>query len=105
MHDQFERRIRAAAVAGWWTLAVAALLLTVIWFVFLGLMSSPPGWIERLWGGMPRDQIFYVGLWLVGIFKLCLWLWAMVALWLTLWARQLRKSAATDNHPTNTPRD
>jgi hypothetical protein len=91
MNDLFERQVWAAAVAAWWTLAIAVVFLTTVWFVFLGLMSSPPGWIERLWGGMSRDQIFPVGLWLIGVFKLCLWLWAMIALWLTLWAWQLQK--------------
>lgn len=94
MNDLFERRVRAAAVAGWWTLGVALLFLTAVWFVFVSLMSSPPDWIESLWGGMSRDHIFSIGLWLVGIWKLFLWSWAMVTLWLTLWARQLRKSAS-----------
>jgi hypothetical protein len=93
VNDLFERRVRAAAVAGWWTLLAAILFLTAVWFVFLSLMSGPPGWIESLWGGISRDQIFPVGLWLVGVFKLILWLWAMLALWLTLWAWQLRKMA------------
>jgi hypothetical protein len=93
MNDLFERRVRAAAVAAWWTLLVAVIFLTVVWFVFLGVTSSPPDWMERMWGGISPDQIFYVTLWLVGIWKLFLWTWAMVAIWLTLWARQLRKSA------------
>jgi hypothetical protein len=93
MNDLFERRVRTAAVAAWWTLLFAAIFLTVVWFVFLGMMSNPPDWMERMWGGMSPGQIFYVALWLVGIWKLFLWTWAMVALWLTLWARQLRKSA------------
>ena len=75
-------------------LLFAALFLTVVWFVFLGMMSGPPGRIELLWGGLDRDQIFVVALWLIGIFKLFLWAWAMVALWLTLWARQLRRTAS-----------
>ena len=93
MNDLFERRLRAAAVAGWWTLLIAVVFLTVVWFAFLGLMSCPSGCIERLWGGISRDQILLVSLWLVGVFKLIIWLWAMLTIWLTLWARQLRKSA------------
>ena len=85
--------MRAAAVAGWWTLLVAVIFLTAVWFVFLALMSGPPLWVESLWGGMARDQLFTIGVWLVGIWKLFLWCWALVALWLTLWARQLRKSS------------
>jgi hypothetical protein len=94
MNDLFERRVRAAAVAGWWTLLAAAVFLAMVWFVFLGLMSGPPERIESLWGGMSRDQIFTIAVWLVGIWKLFLWSWAMVALWLTLWARQLRKHSS-----------
>ncbi|HEX4145984.1 MAG TPA: hypothetical protein VHY91_20960 [Pirellulales bacterium] len=93
MNDLFERRVRSAATAAWWTLLAAAVFLTVVWFVLLGLMSGPPDWIESLWGGMSREQLFPIAIWLVGVFKLFLWMWAMVALWLTLWARQLRKSA------------
>ncbi len=94
MNDVFERRVRAAAVAGWWTWLIAVVFLTIAWFVLLGMMSSPSDWIDQLWGGFRRDQIFLVSLWLVGVFKLFLWAWAMVAIWLTLWARQLRKSAS-----------
>ena len=56
MNDPFERRIRAAAVAGWWTLLIAVVFLSVVWFALLGLMSSPPGWINSLWGGFSRNQ-------------------------------------------------
>jgi hypothetical protein len=93
MNDVFERRVRAAAVASWWTLLIAVVFLTIVWFVLLGLMSNPPGWVQSVWGEISRDQIFLISLWLVGVFKLFLWAWAMVAIWLTLWARQLRKSA------------
>ena len=92
MNDLFERRVRAAAIAGWWTLAIGVAFLTIVWFIFMAMMAGPPSTIESLWGGMPRDQIYVVVLWLVGIWKLFLWSWAMVATWLTLWARQLRKS-------------
>ncbi len=87
-------RVHGAAVAGWWTLLWAVLLLSFSWLLFLGLMNAQPSWVSSLWGpGVSWDFIQVVGIWAIAIFKVCLWLLAVVALWLTLWARQLRKSA------------
>ncbi len=90
--DIFERRVRSAAVAGWWVVLAAAALLTVVWFVYLAIVSTRPPWLESLWGpGFSWDFMQNVSIWFVSVFKLCIWLMALFALWLTLWARQLRK--------------
>lgn len=50
MNDPFEKRVRAAAVAGWWTLLVAVSFLTLQWFAYLAVMSARPAWLVTLWG-------------------------------------------------------
>jgi hypothetical protein len=92
MNDPFERRVRAAAVAGWWVVLVAAIFLTVSWLAYLAVMSARPDWLLLLWGpDISWAYVQNVWFWAVVTFKLIVWAMALVALWLTLWARQLRK--------------
>ena len=39
MNDIFEKRVRAAAVAGWWVVVIAVAFLTLLWLVYLAVMS------------------------------------------------------------------
>jgi len=92
VNDTFQKRVRAAAVAGWWTLLVAVIFLTVQWVAYLAVMSAKPAWLLTLWGpDVNWAFVQSVWFWAVAIFKMCLWLLALVVLWLTLWAWQLRK--------------
>jgi hypothetical protein len=92
MNDTLEGRVRAAAVATWWTVLIGAGYLTLVWLVVLALVSARPAWYRSLLGpGVSWEQLETVTLWAVAIFKMCLWLIALVAMWLTLWARQLRR--------------
>ena len=92
MNDVFQQRLRAAATAGWWTLLIAVGFLTLVWIIFLVLMSTRPSWYQSLLGpGVSWEDLQMVGLWAVAIFKMCIWLMALVVLWLTLWSRQLGK--------------
>jgi hypothetical protein len=92
MNDVFQQRVRAAAVAGWWTLLIAIGFLTLVWIIFLALMSARPAWFQSLLGpGVSWEYVQNVGFWIVSIFKMCIWLMALFVVWLTLWARQLRK--------------
>jgi hypothetical protein len=91
--DSFQRRVHAAAVAGWWTLLVAVVFLTAVWFVFLGMMSARPTWFQSLLSpGMTWEMIQTITLWIVSVFKMCIWLLFLIVVWLSLWARQLRKN-------------
>ena len=94
MYDHFERRVRAAAAAAWWTLLVGAALVSVSWLTYLAVLSARPSWLLSMWGP-DLDWVFVENVWFGGIVivKVIVWLMALVALWLTLWARQLRKSA------------
>jgi hypothetical protein len=92
MNDLFERRVRAASVAAWWVVLCGVLLLTVIWLVYLALVSDRPAWMLAMCGpDVTRDLLQTVSLWFIAVFKLFLWLLFLMALWMTLWARQLRK--------------
>ena len=95
MNEIFEKRVRAASVAGWWTLLIGAAFLTLQWIIFLLVMSARPEWIMFVWGGgLSWDNIRAVWFWGTAVFKLFLWLLAVVVIWLTLWARQIRKMKA-----------
>ncbi len=92
MNDPFEKKVRAAAVAGWWVILIAYALLTVTWIVYLVILSARPAWLLSMWrGDVSWAFMQTVSLWFLGVFKLCIWLLIVVVLWLTLWARQLRK--------------
>jgi hypothetical protein len=93
MNDRFEKKVWAAAVAGWWAILIAYVLLVLIWLAYLGIVSAKPDWLMALWGGgdVTWGLMQTVSLWFMGAFKLCIWLMIVVVLWLTLWARQLHK--------------
>ena len=94
MNDTFEKRIRAAAVAGWWVILVAIGFLFVLWLVYIATISTQPAWFLSLCG---RDVswpfVQTVWFWILSIFEMCVWLLFLVVLWLTLWVRQLRKQS------------
>jgi hypothetical protein len=95
MKDSFERKVRSAGVAGWWTLLVAAAVLLVQWLAFLFMMRARPAWAAFLLGpGMTWDDLLRIWWLATAFFKGFLLVLALPCLWLTLWARQLRRMAA-----------
>jgi len=99
MNDLFEKKVRAAAVAGWWVVLIAYALLLVTWIAYLVIMSARPAWLLAMWGQGDVSWAFVqtVSLWFLAIFKFCIWVMILAVLWLTLWAGQLRK---LDRHGT-----
>jgi hypothetical protein len=94
MNEVFINRVKAAAVAGWWTILAAVAFITVQWILYLVLMSAQPAWLLSLWGGdITWPFVQTVWFWFVAAFKFCLWLAFFVVLWLTIWSAQLRKRA------------
>ena len=74
------------------TVLIAAGYLTLVWILFVAMMSARPSWYQSLLGPeVSWEHLQNVGLWAVAIFKMCIWLMALGAVWLTLWARQLGK--------------
>ncbi len=93
MNDAFEKRVRAAAVAGWWTVLITVAFITLQWIIYLIVMSARPAWLLAMWGP-DVDSAFVqrVWFWAIAILKFILWLMVLAVIWLTLWARQLRKA-------------
>lgn len=94
MNDNFETRIRCAAIAGWWTLLIATAIFIIQWIVYLLVVPAQPAWVLKLWGaGATWPEVRSVWFWFLCAFKVSLLMLAFVLVWLTLWARQLRKRA------------
>ena len=93
MNDSFEKKVGAAAVAGWWVVLIAAGFVTLLWLGYLAVTSTHPGWLLALWGqDVTWDFVRNVWFWAIVAFKFGIWLMVFAVLWLTLWARQLRKT-------------
>jgi hypothetical protein len=94
MNDVFEPQVRAAAVAAWRVVLLAAGVLVASWIAYLVVIPARPPWLLSLWGpGLTWDYVQNIWLWAIAVFKMAVWLMVMAALWLTLWARQMRKSS------------
>ncbi len=92
MNDVFGKRVRAAAVAGWWTVLIAVGFITLQWIIYLAVMATRPAWLLSMWGpGTDWPFVQQVWFWAIAILKFSVWLLALVVIWLTLWATQLRK--------------
>jgi hypothetical protein len=50
MNDSFEKKVRAAAVSGWWVILIGYALLTITWFAYLVIVSARPAWMMAMWG-------------------------------------------------------
>ena len=99
MNDTFERKVLAAAVAGWWVALIAVAFIVLQWLVYLAIMNARPAWVLSMWGpNVNWAFVQMVWFWALAIMKFILWLIVLIALWLTLWARRLRKEA--DSLPT-----
>jgi hypothetical protein len=91
MNDAFEKRVRAAAVAGWWVVLIAVAFIAVQWIAYLAVMETRPAWLPSLWGpNLHWAFVQMVWFWAVAVMKFVLWLMVLMTLWLTLWARQLK---------------
>jgi hypothetical protein len=90
MDDLFTKKVRTAAVAGWWTLLIMACFGLVQWLLFLFIFSRQPDFLPALMGrGVTWPMVATMWLWAMAAFKLGAWFVALVVIWLTLWARQL----------------
>src|SRR5436309_9856357 len=97
MNGPFEKKVTAAAVAGWWVVLTAVGFLTLQWLIYLAVMSTHPAWLLAMWGpGVDWPFVQNVWFWVIVAFKVFVWLLILAVLWLTLWARQLRKPDRQD---------
>jgi hypothetical protein len=94
MNGVLAERVRSAAIAGWWTLLIATIFLTVQWLAYVAIMGSRPAWLLALWGGGDMDwrTVQTIWIWVTAVFKMIVWVAAMVVIWLSLWARRLART-------------
>ena len=60
----FTKKVRAAAVAGWWTLLIAYCVLLIQWLAYLLIMTRQPAGILWLLGeGITWPEIRTIWLW------------------------------------------
>ena len=89
MDDLFTKKVRTAAVAGWWTLLIAYGILLVQWLAYLLIMAREPTGILCIWGnGFTWPEIRTIWLWAMVAYKLGVVMMLFIVIWLTLWARQ-----------------
>ncbi len=91
MDDLLHKKVRAAAVAGWWTLLIAVIFLTVVWGVFLAMLHCQCPFAKAVWGGASWDMMLSISIWAMAAFKLVIWTMFLVVVWLTIWARKLKR--------------
>jgi hypothetical protein len=93
MDEIFVIKVRAAAVAGWWTLLIAFCILLIQWFAYLLIMPRQPAGILCLLGnGATWPEIRTIWLWAMVAYKLCLAMLLFLVIWLTLWGKQLARN-------------
>jgi len=94
MADLFYNRVRTAAVAGWWTVLIAVLWLTVGWLAWMWLLKAQPDWLLALWGGgdLTWPDVHRIVLWFMGAAKMVLLGWLLATIGLSIWARKLKQS-------------
>jgi len=92
MNDPFTQRVRAAAVAGWWTVLLGAAWLLIAWLFILVILAAEPAWMLTLWGGhLDWNEFHRVIVTAMAAFKLILFVAVLVTIWLSFWARRLRR--------------
>jgi hypothetical protein len=92
MDEIFIKKVRAAAVAGWWTLLIAYGVLLIQWLAYLLIMTTQPTGMTCFWGkAVTWPEIRSIWLWAMVTYKIVLATMIFVVIWLTLWARQLSK--------------
>ncbi len=92
MDEIFIKKVRAAAVAGWWTLLIAYCILLIQWFAYLLIMTRQPAGMLCFWGaGATWPEMRMIWLYAMVIYKISVGMMLFVVIWLTLWARRLAK--------------
>ena len=80
--------IRSAAVAGWWTVLIGAIWVTVAWLIWRSVLKSKPAWLMKLWGfEMDWKEVQRIMFYSLAVMKMILFVCILICIWLTLWAR------------------
>ena len=90
--DAFGKRVRTAAVAGWWTIIIGVIWMTAGWFVMMWILTVKPGWVLTVWGNIITwDDAQTLTLWIFSAFKLIFFVMILLTIWLTIWGKELKK--------------
>ena len=88
MSEELRQIIRLAAVAGWWTVLIGAIWLTVAWLIWMQILKAKPAWLISLWGGnLSWEQVQSVMITFMAVGKMILFVCVLGSIWLTLWSR------------------
>jgi len=95
MNDAFTMKLRAAVIAGWWTLLIWWGVLAVAWLVWLCFLRARPDWMLAACGGgdLTWTALQRMVLRAIGFYKMVMYVFLMVLVWMSLWVRRLRKAA------------
>ena len=94
MNELFAKRVRAAAMAAWWTLLVGVGMLLLAAGAFHHILRARPEWVVSMWGpDMTWATMQTLGLWMIAVFRLLLWLLFLTTVWLTIWSAKLKRIA------------
>jgi len=92
MDELFIKKVRTAAVAGWWTLLIAFCILLIQWIAYLLIMAKQPTGVVYLWGqGVSWPEIRTIWLRAMVAYKFIIAMMLFIVIWLSIWAGQLAK--------------
>ncbi len=97
MNGEFTHKVHSSAVAGWWTVLIAAIWMTFGWFFWLWLLTARPDWLLSLWGGgdLTWDKVHSLVLVFFAVFTLVLFEAVLVSVFLSVWSTNLKKLASS----------
>ena len=88
MPENFAQVVRSAAVAGWWTVLIAAIWLTLVWLIWRRILKTKPAWLISFWGDdIEWKDVQRIMITFMAVAKLILFVCVLLCIWLTLWAR------------------
>ncbi len=93
MENLLHKRVRAAAIAGWWTLLVAVGLHLVLLSAVMLTLHCRPGWIPAMMGGVPWETVQLMALGMIALYRVLVWTMFLVVIWLTIWSAKLKAIA------------
>jgi hypothetical protein len=97
MDAGFDAKLRAAVSAGWRVLVAEVVFLTLVWLIYLRIMSAHPAPMLALFGpDVSWSTVALVTLLAVAVFKVAIWIEAGVVLWMWTWGSLLRRRGAPD---------
>lgn len=92
--DPFQQRLATAVWAGWCTVLIWFLIMTLSWLIWLVFLHVQPEWVRYMWGGgeLEWEWMQKMVLWFFGAFKMLLFGFLMVVMFLSFWLRRLKQA-------------